>query len=129
MTTEQIASLDTQFVFPTYRRLPVAFVKGEGCRLWDAEGNRYLDFLAGIAVCGLGHCHPKVVEAIQKQAATLMHTSNLYLIAPQALLAEKLCRLSFADKAFFCNSGAEANEAAIKLARKYAHVKRGIAVP
>lgn len=129
MTTDQIASLDAQFVFSTYRRLPVAFVRGEGCRLWDAEGNSYLDFLAGIAVCGLGHCHPKVVAAIQQQAATLMHTSNLYLISPQAQLAEKLCGISFADKAFFCNSGAEANEAAIKLARKYAHVKRGIEVP
>ena len=103
----------------TYGRYPVVPVKGEGCRLWDADGKEYLDFLGGVAVNNLGHCHPKVVAALQKQAAELIHCSNYYHIPQQIELAELLCNHSFADKAFFCNSGAEANEAAIKLARKY----------
>ena len=103
----------------TYGRYPIVPVKGEGCRLWDADGKEYLDFLAGVAVNNLGHCHPKVVAALQKQAAELIHCSNYYQIPQQIELAELLCTHSFADKAFFCNSGAEANEAAIKLARKY----------
>jgi len=94
-------------------------VRGAGCRLWDADGKEYLDFLGGVAVNNLGHCHPKVVAALQKQAAELIHCSNYYQIPQQIELAELLCSHSFADKAFFCNSGAEANEAAIKLARKY----------
>jgi acetylornithine aminotransferase len=98
-------------------------VRGEGCRLWDADGKEYLDFLAGVAVNNLGHCHPKVVKAIQDQASTLIHCSNYYQIPQQIELAELLCSHSFADKAFFCNSGAEANEAAIKLARKYSREK------
>ena len=103
----------------TYTRFPVAFVRGAGCRLWDDAGKEYLDFLAGIAVCGLGHCHPKVALAISEAARKLIHVSNLFYTYPQVELAAELTRLSFADKLFFCNSGAEANEAAIKLARKY----------
>lgn len=108
-----------EFVANTYGRFDIAFVKGEGARLWDADGREYLDFIAGLAVCNLGHCHPAVVEAIRKQAGELLHTSNLFHIPPQAELAKLLCENSFAGKVFFANSGAEANEAAIKLVRKY----------
>lgn len=101
-----------------YNRAPVAFVRGEGSRLWDADGEEYLDFLSGIAVTNLGHAHPAVTRAIADQAGRLLHTSNLYYIPPQVRAAELLCRHSFGDKVFFCNSGAEANEAALKLARK-----------
>lgn len=104
----------------TYARFPVVLERGEGCRVWDVEGKEYLDFVAGIAVCALGHCHPAVVRAVQDQAAKLLHVSNLYYIEPQIRLAGLLCEHSFADRVFFCNSGAEANEAAIKLARKHA---------
>ncbi|MFQ5804177.1 MAG: acetylornithine transaminase [Candidatus Methylomirabilales bacterium] len=104
----------------TYARFPIVLDKGAGCRVWDVAGKEYLDFVAGIAVCALGHCHPAVVRAVQTQAARLLHVSNLYYIEPQIRLAELLCEHSFADRVFFCNSGAEANEAAIKLARKYA---------
>jgi acetylornithine aminotransferase/acetylornithine/N-succinyldiaminopimelate aminotransferase len=104
----------------TYSRFPAAMVKGAGCKLWDADGNEYLDFLAGIAVCSLGHCHPAVTEAVQKQAGELMHVSNLFHTKPQIELAELLTANSFADRVFMANSGAEANEAAIKLARIYA---------
>ncbi len=115
-------------IMNTYGRLPVSFVKGEGCYLYDKQDNRYLDALTGIAVCGLGHAHPEVSKAICEQAATLMHTSNLYGIPNQEKLADKLCELAAMDKVFFCNSGAEANEAAIKIARRYGH-NRGIALP
>jgi acetylornithine aminotransferase/acetylornithine/N-succinyldiaminopimelate aminotransferase len=108
----------------TYSRFPVAMVKGEGCRLWDADGREYLDFLTGIAVCSLGHCHPKVVEAITSQASELIHVSNLFHTRPQIELAELLLANSFADRIFMANSGAEANEAAIKLARKYSGADR-----
>ncbi len=101
----------------TYLRYPAAMVKGAGCVLIDADGNEYLDFLAGIAVCSLGHCHPKVTEAVCKQVSELVHVSNLYYTLPQTRLAEMLVAHSFGDKVFFANSGAEANEAAIKLAR------------
>ncbi len=104
-------------------QLPVTFVKGDGMWLWDEHGKRYLDALAGVAVCGLGHCHPKLVKAISEQAGMLIHTSNLYHIDKQEKLASRLAALSTMDKAFFCNSGAEANEAAIKLARLYGHNK------
>jgi acetylornithine aminotransferase len=104
----------------TYARLPVAFERGAGVWLWDTHGARYLDALSGIAVCGLGHAHPELVQAIADQAATLVHTSNLYQVPLQARLAERLTALSGLQQAFFCNSGAEANEAAIKIARKYA---------
>ncbi len=106
-------------VMPTYTRFNVVFDRGEGAYLWDTEGRRYLDFLAGIAVNGVGHCHPRVVRAIQEQAAKLMHVSNLYYISQQAELAEILCRLGGMDKVFLANSGAEANEAALKIARKH----------
>ncbi|MSP49388.1 MAG: aspartate aminotransferase family protein [Alphaproteobacteria bacterium] len=109
----------TSAVMPTYARAPVAFVSGEGCRLVDTEGRRYLDFGAGIAVCGLGHAHPKLVAALTEQAGRLWHTSNLYQIEGQEKVAAKLAALSFGDVVFFGNSGAEANECAIKLARKY----------
>jgi len=112
----------------TYSRLPVTFVKGEGVWLWDDQGERYLDALAGIAVCGLGHCHPRLTKAICEQAKTLIHTSNLFHIEKQERLAERLTGLSGMDNAFFCNSGAEANETAIKLARLHGHNK-GISLP
>lgn len=112
----------------TYARLPVTFVRGEGVWLWDDQGERYLDALSGVAVCGLGHCHPRLAKAICEQAGTLIHTSNLYHIKKQELLAERLIALSGMDNAFFCNSGAEANEAAIKLARLHGHNK-GISLP
>ncbi|ADG81237.1 acetylornithine transaminase [Thermincola potens] len=120
MKTQEIIELGQKYVMNTYGRLPMALVKGEGAFVWDAEGNKYLDFVAGLAVNSLGHCHPKVVEAIREQAETLMHVSNLYWIEPQVKLAKLLVENSALDKVFFCNSGAEANEGAIKLARKYA---------
>lgn len=122
---DNIVSLDHQNVLATYDRLPFVLAQGKGSYLFDTEGNRYLDFGAGIAVNALGHCHPRVVSAIEQQARMLSHVSNLYHTAPQAELAHDLCALSFADKVFFSNSGAEANEAAIKFARKHACVKYG----
>lgn len=107
----------------TYGRQPVTFVKGEGVWLFDAEGNQYLDALSGVAVNGLGHAHPKMVKAISEQVAKLIHVSNIYHIAEQEALADKLAEISGMDKVFFCNSGCEANEAAIKLARLYGHNK------
>lgn len=112
----------------TYGRLPVAFERGEGAWLVDTEGRRYLDALSGIAVCGLGHAHAGVAEALSLQARTLIHTSNLYRIPLQEQLAERLCSAAHMDKAFFGNSGAEANEAAIKIARLYGH-KKGFKQP
>jgi acetylornithine aminotransferase/acetylornithine/N-succinyldiaminopimelate aminotransferase len=108
-------------VATTYGRAPVALVRGEGTRVWDADGKMYYDFLSGLGVNNLGHCHPRVVEAIRQQAGTLLHVSNLYHIQPQIELAEMLAERSFADRSFFCNSGTEACEAAIKLARRYSH--------
>lgn len=105
----------------TYARLPVDLVKGEGTRVWDSENRSYLDAMTGIAVCALGHAHPAVTNAICQQAATLIHTSNWYGIPNQQVLAKRLCQFTGMDRAFFCNSGAEANEAAIKLARLYGH--------
>lgn len=112
----------------TYSRQPVTFAKGEGVWLWNDKGEKYLDALAGVAVNGLGHAHPKLVKAISEQAAKLIHVSNIYGIAEQEALADKLCEISGMDKVFFCNSGCEANEAAIKLARLYGHNK-GIVNP
>jgi acetylornithine/N-succinyldiaminopimelate aminotransferase len=109
----------------TYTRAPISIVRGRGCRVYDLEGREYLDCVGGIAVNVLGHCHPDVVAAIQQQAQQLLHASNLYYTEPQAKLAQTLVARSFARKVFFCNSGAEANEAAIKLARRYAHQKYG----
>ena len=109
------------YVMNTYGRFPLAIVKGEGCTLWDSEGKEYLDFVAGIATCTLGHSHPAMVDAVSEQIKKLHHISNLYYIEEQGELARWIVEHSCADKAFFCNSGAEANEAAIKLVRKYAH--------
>ncbi len=125
MNSEEWIARADKVIMKTYGRYPIVPVRGKGCELWDADGKRYLDFLAGVAVNNLGHCHPKVVAAIQEQAATLIHCSNYYHIPTQIELAELLCQHSFADQAFFCNSGAEANEAAIKLARKYSREKYG----
>ena len=108
----------TDAFLPTYARFPVTFVRGEGSRLWDDEGNEYLDFLCGISVTSLGHCHPRIVEAVRDQAGRLMHTGNLYFNEPGVQLAERLVAASLGGGVFFTNSGAEANEAAIKLARK-----------
>ena len=116
------------YLMNTYARQPVAFVRGEGVWLWDEAGNKYLDALAGVAVNGLGHAHPKLTQAICEQVNSLIHTSNIYGVLRQEQLAERLCKLSGMDKVFFCNSGCEANEAAIKLARLYGHHK-GIATP
>ncbi|NOQ16207.1 MAG: aminotransferase class III-fold pyridoxal phosphate-dependent enzyme, partial [Methyloprofundus sp.] len=113
----------TRHIMPTYGRLPVTFTKGEGAWLWDKDNKRYLDALSGIAVCNLGHAHPAVHEAICAQSQQLLHTSNLYNIPGQEQLASKLCELSGMDNVFFSNSGAEANEAAIKIARLYGHEK------
>ena len=110
-------------IMPTYGRLDVAFATGKGAWLTDTQGKQYLDALSGIAVCNLGHCHPSITQAISDQAGTLIHTSNLYNIPLQIQLAEKLTELSGMEQAFFCNSGAEANETAIKIARKYGHEK------
>ena len=118
----------TNSLMTTYARLPVTFERGEGAWLWDNHGRQYLDALSGVAVCGLGHAHPAVTQAICEQAGRLVHTSNHYGIAKQEELAAQLARLSTLDKAFFCNSGAEANEAAIKIARLYGHQK-GITIP
>ncbi|MBE9528858.1 MAG: aspartate aminotransferase family protein [Proteobacteria bacterium] len=119
MSNKEIIELTDAHVAGTYARFPIALVKGKGTRVWDADGKEYLDFVSGLAVCNPGHCHPKVVEAIKAQAENLLHVSNLYHIGPQAELAQLLSEHSFGDRTFFCNSGAEANEAAIKLARKY----------
>tara|TARA_Y100001972_G_scaffold129186_1_gene195022 strand:+ start:2313 stop:3500 length:1188 start_codon:yes stop_codon:yes gene_type:complete len=120
MTTEELHKLDKKYYLPTFRRLPLAFKKARGSRVWDMEGNEYIDVLAGIAVNSVGHCHPKVVDAICKQAGELGHISNFYLSEPQALLSQKLVELAGLERVFFGNSGAEAAEGAIKIARKYA---------
>ena len=125
MLTPELQQMSDQFLMNTYSRMPISLVKGKGCLVYDAEGREYLDCVAGIAVNILGHSHPDLVEAITKQARQLIHTSNLFYTEPQSLLAKRLVELSFADKVFFCNSGAEANEAAIKLARRYASKRFG----
>ena len=127
MSTE-MSTEKSDYLMQTYARLPVAFVRGEGVWLFDESGDKYLDALAGVAVNGLGHAHPRLVQALCEQAGRLIHTSNIYHIREQERLAERLCRLSGLDRAFFCNSGAEANEAAIKIARLHAH-NRGIENP
>lgn len=120
METKKLIDESSLYIMNTYKRFPVILRKGRGMKVWGADGKEYLDFVGGIAVNILGHCHPRVVIAIQKQAQRLLHVSNFYHIAPQIRLAKLLVQHTFADKVFFCNSGAEANEAAIKLARKYA---------
>ncbi len=128
MNLAELQELDARWVMGTYARAPVQFVRGEGPRLWDSDGRQYLDFLAGISVCSVGHCHPAVVEAVREQVGTLTHTSNLYLTEHGVRLAQRLCESSLGGRAFLCNSGTEANECAIKLVRKHAH-RRGIAAP
>ncbi len=131
-TNGSAAFSPTQFdtdVMTTYGRFPIALTKGRGSFVWDDQGRRYLDFVAGIATCTLGHAHPAMVEAVTQQIQTLHHVSNLYYVPEQGALAHWLVEHSCADRVFFCNSGAEANEGAIKLARKYAHTRRGIATP
>ncbi|HWF54935.1 MAG TPA: acetylornithine/succinylornithine family transaminase [Solirubrobacteraceae bacterium] len=117
-TLEHLQELEGAYAIPTYVRNPVQFVRGQGTVLWDADGNEYLDFLAGISVLNVGHCHPRVVEAVQRQAAQLTHVTNLYYTEPAMQLSAELARSSLGGKVFLCNSGAEANEAAIKLVRR-----------
>lgn len=119
---EEIIGLYNRYVMPTYSR-SLVLVKGKGCKVWDADGKEYLDFLAGISVCNVGHCNPRVTAAIRNQARDLVHVSNLYYTENQCRLAEKLSRHSLDGKCFFCNSGAEANEGLIKLARLWGHDK------
>lgn len=125
MLTEELMQGARQYLMDTYARYPLALARGQGTKVYDVEGREYLDFLAGVAVNVLGHCHPKVTLALQQQVQHLIHTSNLFYTEPQVKLAQVLVDHSFADKVFFCNSGAEANEAAIKLARRWAHAKDG----
>jgi acetylornithine/N-succinyldiaminopimelate aminotransferase len=124
----EVRSLEDRYLMRTYKRGAVDFVRGEGSLLWDADGKEYLDFLTGISVCSLGHCHPAVVAAVQDQSARLMHVSNLFYTEPMARLAQRLSESSLGGRVFFANSGTEANECAIKVARKHAH-GRGIAAP
>ena len=120
---QTIKALTEKYVLGTYPERPFALVRGQGARVWDADGNEYLDCLSGIGVNNVGHCHPKVVEAICEQAKNLLHVSNLYMIEPQAKLAELLCQNTFASRVFFGNSGTEAIEGSMKLARKYARLR------
>src|SRR5882762_559625 len=114
-----IKKLTDQYIFHTYKRNPVTIKRAQGSWVWDDKGKKYLDFFSGLAVSGIGHALPPVVAAINSQSKKLIHASNLFYTEPAALLAQELCRRSFAKKVFLCNSGAEANEAAIKLARKF----------
>ena len=125
MTSEEILAATERYLMNTYARQPIALTRGAGCRVYDPEGREYIDFVSGVAVDALGHCSEKVTEAINAQAATLIHVSNLYHTEPQVQLAQVLVEYSFADKVFFCNSGAEANETAIKLTRQYATQTHG----
>lgn len=127
MPTEELREDADRYLMHTYTRQPISIVRGRGSRVFDLEGREYVDFVAGVAVNVLGHGHPDLIAAIQKQSQHLLHVSNLYYTEPQVRLAEALVEHSFAQKVFFCNSGAEANEAAIKLARRYAHNKHGAA--
>src|SRR5678816_3040845 len=122
-TFDSIQTRESQYVLHTYRRQPVAFVKGKGPRLYDVDGREYLDFVSGIGVASLGHSHPGLAAAIADQATTLLHTSNLYYHPYQAEAAARLSKLSGLSRAFFCNSGAEANEACLKFARRYWHTQ------
>src|ERR1700690_840322 len=117
-TLAELQELESRYAIPTYARNPVQFVRGDGVRLWDAAGVEYLDFLAGISVLNVGHCHPRVIEAVTEQARRLTHVTNLYYTEPAMRLSEGLSESSLRGKVFLCNSGAEANEAAIKLARR-----------
>jgi acetylornithine/N-succinyldiaminopimelate aminotransferase len=128
VTLAATQALEERYLMQTYKRGAVEFVRGEGTLLWDVDGKEYLDFLTGISVCSLGHCHPAVVEAVREQVASLMHVSNLFYTEPMARLAERLAESSLGGRVFFANSGTEANECAIKIARKHAH-GRGISEP
>jgi acetylornithine/N-succinyldiaminopimelate aminotransferase len=128
VTPAELQALERRYLMQTYRRAPVEFVRGEGALLWDSEGREYLDFLAGISVCSVGHCHPAVVEAVREQAGRLMHVSNLFYTEPMARLAERLSESSLGGRVFLSNSGTEAVECAIKVARKHAH-GRGVESP
>lgn len=128
MRLEELQALEQRYLVQTYRRAPVEFVRGEGAVLWDAEGKEYIDFLAGISVCSLGHCHPAVVKAVREQVGKLIHVSNLFYTEPMVRLAQRLSESSLEGKVFLSNSGTEANECAIKIARKHAH-RRGIENP
>ncbi len=129
MRLAELQALEERYLMRTYRRAPVEFVRGEGALLWDAEGREYLDFLAGISVCSVGHCNPSVVEAVREQAGRLIHASNLFYTEPMVRLAERLSANSgLGGRVFFSNSGTEANECAIKIARKHAS-RRGIEAP
>ncbi len=128
MDLADLQALEQRYLIPTYKRAPVEFVRGDGATLWDSEGNEYLDFVTGISVNSIGHCHPAVVKAVREQSERLIHASNLFYTEPMVRLAERLCESSLGGKAFFTNSGTEANECAIKLARKHAH-RRGIEQP
>jgi len=125
---EELQALERRCLMQTYRRAPVEFVRGEGTLLWDSEGKEYLDFLAGISVCSVGHCNPAVVEAVREQAGRLMHVSNLFYTEPMVRLAARLSESSLGGKVFLSNSGTEATECAIKIARKHAH-RRGVEAP
>jgi len=125
MTEKEIMAMADENIMNTYKRFEVVLAKGSGAKVWDINGKEYLDCAAGIAVCNLGHSHPRIIAAVSEQMGKLTHVSNLYYTEPQTRLAKMLVDNSFADKVFFCNSGAEANEAAIKLARKYAHENMG----
>jgi acetylornithine/N-succinyldiaminopimelate aminotransferase len=128
MNSTDLQALEERYLMRTYKRAPVEFVRGEGALLWDAEGKEYLDFLGGISVCSVGHCNPAVVAAVREQAGRLMHTSNLFYTEPMVRLAERLAESSLGGRVFFANSGTEANECSIKIARKHAH-RRGIEAP
>lgn len=121
---DSIKSLDDDYLMQTYRRFPALFVQGAGCNLWDNRGNEYLDMLAGVAVCSLGHCHPAIVSAITRQAQQLIHVSNLLLSAPQAQLAARLCEISGMDRLFYCTDGTTSTETALKIAKKHGNAKR-----
>lgn len=125
MDKETYIRKEAQYHMQTYKRLPIIFVQGFGSRLWDINDKEYLDFVSGLGVCSTGHCHPKVVDSVRKNVGLLMHVSNLFYTLPQIDLAERLAQISFGGKVFFCNSGAEANEGAIKLARKYTRMNFG----
>ncbi len=125
LTPQDVIALEQRYIAPTYKRAPMVFERGEGVWLYDTEGRRYLDFVAGIAVNALGYGHPEMLAALEAQARKLIHVSNLYHTIPHVLLARDLCEASFADRVFFCNSGTEANEGALKFARKWARTRTG----
>jgi predicted acetylornithine/succinylornithine family transaminase len=125
---EETRALEDRYLMRTYKRAPVDFVRGEGALLWDTENKKYLDFLTGISVCSVGHCHPEVLKAVHEQSHRLIHVSNLFYTEPMARLAERLSESSLGGRVFFSNSGTEANECAIKIARKHAH-RRGVSAP